>query len=305
MPRRRTQTSSADDRVLEILNTITAKGMNLASFLEAYFDSSNHRIKSRVGMFFQMGGMRRVFHAMMQSSKFGANRRSTATATAEIATSINEDMVRLVLRILRHEMKSLSQDERSRIDPTSITPLACADFNFKDIQQLYEEKAPTLWKVVRILSGVSGLQPPEDAHEDNDLDDGDLGDREDEDLEDRENEDLEDRENDIDNGSPEPVVPGYVPNGDEDEWVDIGELDIDLPGAQTPPNMNRSNWVTEDDLQTTMREREGRMQKGRKHRVRKDRNLMATTALSIMLYGRSRWNNNIQVSSKRPAFVLQ
>jgi hypothetical protein len=290
MPRRRTHTSSIDDRVLDILETIKANGMNLISFVEAYFQSSNRRIRVRVGMFFQMGGMRRVFHAI----KHGASRRSTAadTAEAQAAEIFNDDMVRLVLRILRREMKSLSQDTRSRIDPLSITPVACADFNFQDIQQLYHDKAPTLWKVVRILSGVSGLQPQEDTREDNDLDDGCLGDENDEIPEDMEAEDMSDV-------SPEPIVPDGIHNGDEDHWVDIdiGELDIDIPSTGSQPDLDRSNWVTEDDLQALMTER----REGRKHRARKDRNLMATTALSIMMYGRSRWNNSIQVSVRRTA----
>jgi hypothetical protein len=279
---------STDRRVLDILDTINAKGMNLGSFLEAYFHSNNHRIKSRVGWFFKQGWMRRVFRAMVKSSKFAANKRATATATAEISDTITEDMVRLVLRILRDEMKAVGKDKRSRVDPAMLTPIACADFDLKEVQRLYEDKAPTLWKLVRILTGVAGLQPEEDVQEDDDLDDAGPGDEEDEEH----------------GNGPEAGIPGELPDEvPENDWedIDIGELDIYVPEPGT--GQNRSNWVTEEDLEELIQARDASAtRKGRKHRVLKDRTLMATTALAIMLYGRSRWNNTIQVSDECAEF---
>jgi hypothetical protein len=281
--------ASTDSRILDILDTMKEKGMSVASFFEAFFDSHNHRIQSRRGWFFKQEGMRRVFRAMTQASKFASNKRQTATATAEINQTIKEDMVRLVMGILRHEMKALGKDKRSRLNPTTITPIACADFTVKDVQRVYEEKAPTLWRIVRILSGVPGIQSEEDAREDDDIDDGRLGDQP---LEN----DVDEPYNDVDDD--DLVNPDMEMPDDEDDWLDI-DIEDDINGG-----MDRSNWVTERDLEAAFAHPDGaRRRKRRKHRVQKDRQLMATMALAIMAYGRSRWNNTLQVCSRRHCVV--
>ena len=134
--------------------------------MEAYFASTNHRIKSRVGWFFKHQGLIRVFQAMVRSSKYAANRRATATATAEIADTIKHDILRLVLRIFQHEMQAVAKDPRSRVDPDKITPIDCAEFSFTEIQTVFEEKSPTLWKAIRILAGTRQLLDSEDGWDD-------------------------------------------------------------------------------------------------------------------------------------------
>jgi len=82
---------------------------------------------------------------------------------------IRGDMIRLVLRILREEMGAVAKDPRARIDPGKISPSACADFTFAELQQLYQEKCPTLWRVLRILGGMTELLEEEDAVDDFDV----------------------------------------------------------------------------------------------------------------------------------------
>jgi hypothetical protein len=135
---------TVDDRVLQILSTMRTQGMSLVSFLEAYFGSKNHRIKSRVGWFYKHGGFTRVFHDMVQSTKYAGNKGATSASTAEASKTLQGDMLQLVLRVLREEMKAVAKDPRARVDPNKISPIACVDFSFTEMQKLYEEKSPIL-----------------------------------------------------------------------------------------------------------------------------------------------------------------
>lgn len=258
---------------------MTANGLSVATFMEAYFASSNHRIKSRVGWFFKHMGFTRIFQAMARSSKFTANRRATSSATTEIADIIKDDILRLVLQVLRQELRAVAKDPRSRVDPEKITPIDCADFSFKDIQKLYEEKSPILWKVICILGGMTELLDPEDTI----------------------NEDDVDPQSEVEDIDSEPDLP---PNADgrndlfdppEEEQEDEDSIDMDELEKDNPfgSDIDRSLWVTESELEEAV-VKPYRQRSFRRRHISRDRPLMATCIMSVLLYSRSRWNNTMQ-----------
>jgi len=51
-------------------------------------------------------------------------------------------------------MRAVAKDPRARVDPGKISLSACVDFTFVEMQQLYQEKCPTLWRVLRVLGGM-------------------------------------------------------------------------------------------------------------------------------------------------------
>jgi hypothetical protein len=134
MPRRPRERDTPDTRVLHILTAMKSYGMSVTSFTEAYFASTDHLIKSRVGWFFKHQGRICVFQAMIRSSMYAAKRRATATATAEIADTIKHDILQLVLRVCRLEIQTVARNPRSRVDPDKIISIDCAVFSFTEIQ---------------------------------------------------------------------------------------------------------------------------------------------------------------------------
>jgi hypothetical protein len=82
---------------------------------------------------------------------YAANRRATATATAEIADTIKHDILKLVLRVCRLEMQIMARNPRSRVDPDKIISIDCTVFSFTEIQ------AASVFSIVQsICPGPSG-----------------------------------------------------------------------------------------------------------------------------------------------------
>jgi len=284
MPRRPRERDTPDTRVLHILSAMKSRGMSVTSFMEAYFASADHRIKSRVGWFFKHQGLIRVFQAMIRSSKYAANRRATATATAEIADTIKHDILRLVLRIFQHEMQAVAKDPRSRVNPDKITPIGCAEFSFTEIQTVFEEKSPTLWKAIRILAGTTQLLDSEDGWDD--IDKG----TETETETDDEHDSAPSGAYGLDRNNTQNLLDE---ESDDTAYLrDFGDFGPDKdPIAAEDVDVDRRNWVFESDLQEAFL---GDHHPFRQRRLGRDRALMAACSMSILLYSRSRWNNYMQ-----------
>ena len=73
----------------------------------------------------------------------------------------------------------------------------------------------------------------------------------------------------------------------EKEWVEEEDIDINIDGL----DVDRSFWITEADIQDAAVDSHHHI---RRRRLGRDRSLMVASALSVLLYSHSRWNNTMQ-----------
>jgi len=180
-------------------------------------------------------------------------------------------------------MQAVAKDPRSRVDPDKITPIDCAEFSFTEIQTVFEEKSPTLWKAICIHAGTMQLLDSEDGWDDID--------KETATETDGEHNSIPSGTNGLDRNNTENLPDEE--SDDTDYLLDFGDFgpDEDPIAVEDSVDVDRRNWVFESDLQEAFLEDHNPFHQ---RRVGRDRALMTACSMSIFLYSRSRWNNYMQ-----------
>jgi hypothetical protein len=110
---------------------------------------------------------------VIQHSRFAAERWSTQRDTDTLSeTQIGQDIIDLLLRIIRREFQSLHKDRESRpmqMRACDMTAEVASQFSVKERESFYLDNAPILTSLIRELCGVNSIEA-EPANDDNNTD---------------------------------------------------------------------------------------------------------------------------------------
>jgi len=167
------QGTPRDNAVLRVLAFMKREGFpTVLPFLEAFWDSKNQRLQSRVGYFYSHGGFQSLLGRVIQHSRFAAERRNTQRDTDTLTeTQIGMDIINMLLRIIRQEFQSLHGNQESRsmqMRARDMTAEVASQFSFKERETFYLDNAPILSFLIRELCDVnsSEAEPADDDGDD-------------------------------------------------------------------------------------------------------------------------------------------
>lgn len=145
------------------------------------------------------------------------------------------------------------------IDPKAVTPVECAELEFKTLLNIYEDTAPTMCKILNALYGTEDMILEEDR------DMAVEGDNIDEDNESR----------------------GDVERDDNLYHSLLEDIEFNLSWD------TRGKWITENDIQAAGI---SAPRKPSWPRLKRNKISITTVVISIVMFGKLRWTNAMQVS---------
>jgi hypothetical protein len=143
-----------DEKIKDVLDCLGANRMSLIEFLEAYFASQSHGIASSRGKFFASKGMPRIFKAMLENSDYALHKRATVKRTRQLYEDFGTYFNTIIVRMLRVEVNEVSKDPVMHMKPVDVSPQNCEEFDLRDYELLYKEKAPILFGIIQLLCCV-------------------------------------------------------------------------------------------------------------------------------------------------------
>jgi hypothetical protein len=143
-----------DEKVKDVLNCLSGNRLSLIEFLEAYFASQCHSIASSRGKFFASRGMPRIFKAMLENSEYALDKRATAKRTKQLYEDFGPYFNTIIVRMLRVEVNEVSKDPHMHMKPIDVSPQNCEEFDLREYESLYKEKAPILFGIIQVLCCV-------------------------------------------------------------------------------------------------------------------------------------------------------